>query len=341
VQHRPVPDRSHPDSSAFSSDISRARPQTNRTERWNRIAALTRSQSGVAARWQLRAFGWTDKQIDHELAFARWQSPAPGLVVVHTGPLLEEARLWVGVLHAGRGAVLSHLTAARRSGLHWVGRDLIDVLTPKGDLVEPLEGYFFHQTRRPYERWVKPVSGPPRLPLEHAALLAAEREPVVRRGIGLLAACVQQGLSTADRFGSAIPHIRKLRNGKTFKLVLGDIAGGAQSFAEINVGKLCRDAGLMPPTRQVVRLDKQGRRRYLDCVWELADGRVIVLEIDGSFHAEVTAWWKDMKRERSVVVQGDTVLRCSTIELRLEANDIIDDLKRVGVPSRHRFVQAS
>jgi very-short-patch-repair endonuclease len=73
----------------------------------------------------------------------------------------------------------------------------------------------------------------------------------------------------------------------------------------------------------------------------LADGRVIVLEIDGSFHADVTNWWKDIKRERSVVVQGDTVLRCSTIELRLESADVLDDLKRAGVPSQHRFVHAS
>jgi very-short-patch-repair endonuclease len=91
----------------------------------------------------------------------------------------------------------------------------------------------------------------------------------------------------------------------------------------------------------VVRLDKQGRRRYLDCVWELPDGRVIVLEIDGSFHAEVVAWWNDMKRERAVVVHGDTVLRCSTVELRLEATDILDDLRRVGVPPLHRFVQVA
>lgn len=234
-----------------------------------------------------------------------------------------------------------HLSAARAAGLRWVGGDVIDVLTPKGDLVEPLDGYFFHQTRRPYQRWVKPVSGPPRLPIEYAALLAAERDRVVRRGIGLLAACVQQGLTTADRFGSTIPDIRKLRHGKTYKLVLADIGGGAHSFAEINVTKLCIDAGLLPPTRQVVRVDKQGRRRYLDCVWELADGRVIVLEIDGSFHAEVVAWWNDMKRERAVVIQNGTVLRCSTVELRLEAADIIDDLRRIGVPSRHRLVHAS
>jgi hypothetical protein len=328
-------------SSAGASPENDRHPQTNRRERLARVADLVDTQSGVLAWRQLLLAGWTANQIVHELRFERWQSPAPGLVVVNTGLLTDVQREWVGVLHAGPGAVLSHLTAARRGGLKWVGGDVIDVLTPKGDLVAPLPGYFFHQTRRPYQRWVKPVAGPPRLPIEYAALLAAERAPVVRRGIGLLAACVQQGLTTADRFGSTIPDIRKLRHGRTYKLVLADIGGGAHSFAEINVGKLCAEAALVPPTRQVVRLDKQGRRRYLDCVWELADGRVIVLEIDGSFHAEVVAWWNDMKRERAVVIQNGTVLRCSTVELRLEAADIIDDLRRIGVPRLPRFVHVA
>jgi hypothetical protein len=215
------------------------------------------------------------------------------------------------------------------------------VLVSKSHEVEPLEGYVFHQTRRPYLRWVKPAEGPPRVPLEHAALLTAERDPNVRRAIGLLAACVQQGLSSAQRFGRTIPVIRKLRHGKTFRLVLVDIAGGAQSFAEINVGRLCEEHGLRAPDRQVVRLDKEGRRRYLDCAWILPDGRVVALEIDGSFHAEVRAWWKDMKRERSFVVQGDTVLRCSSIELRLEPADLMADLRAIGVPARDRAAQAS
>ena len=316
-------------------------PPTVRGRRVARVQSLVELQSGVAARRQLQRAGWSDRQIAHEVDFDRWQRPTPGVFVTNTGALTDVQREWIGVLHAGPGAVLSHLTAARRGGLDWVGRDVIDVLTAKGDLVEPLDGYFFHQTRRPYERWVKPIIGPPRLPIEYAALLAAERDGNVRRAIGLLAACVQQGLTTTDRLGSTIPAIRKLRHGKTFGLVLGDIAGGAQSFAEINVGKLCAEAGLAPPDRQVVRLDKEGRRRYLDCVWVLPDGRVVVLEIDGSFHAEVRAWWKDMKRERAVVVQGDTVLRCSSMELRLEPNDVIADLRAIGVPSRDRFVHAS
>ena len=330
-----------PDSSATHPLTLQARQQTNRRERVLRLEPLLTAQAGVVTRDQLGRYGWTRKQIDHELTIGRWQSPADGIMVTHTGPLLGDQPLWVGVFHGGRGAVLSHLAGARRAGLRWVGMDVIDVLTPKGDLVTPLDGYFFHQTRRPYQQWVKSVAGPPRLPIEHAVLLAAERDQNVRRAIGLLATSVQQRLTSPERLRHTIPHIRKLHHGRTFRLVLDDIAGGAQSFAELDVDRMCREAGLLEPTRQVVRTDKEGRRRYLDCVWVLADGRTVVLEVDGSFHAEVIAWWKDMRRERAIVLSGDTVLRCSTIELRLERADILADLKAIGVPYRDPFVHAS
>ena len=253
---------------------------------------------------------------------------------MHTGGLDDEQALWLGVLHAGDGAVLSHLTAARRANLRWTAPDLIDVMTPRGDTVLPLKGYRFHQTRRPYERWVKPVSGPPRLPIEYAALLAAERDRNIRRALGLLVACVQQGLTTCERFALAIPRHPQAAQRQDVSLSSSMTSPEERSrFAELEVGRLCAEYGLTAPTRQVVRLDKDGRRRYLDCVWVLPDGRVVVLEVDGSFHAEVVAWWSDMKRERAVVIQGDTVLRCSSIELRLEPEDVMADLRRIGVPS--------
>lgn len=341
-----VPASTNPDSSVPPSRETEVRPQTNRGKRLARIEPLAADQSRVVARRQLRRLGWTDNQVDHEIRMGRWQMAASGVVALQNAELSGDQLLWLGVLHAGPGSVLSHLTAAQVAGLRWQtsprsGPRLIDVMTPKGDLVDPIPGFLFHQTRRPYRRWVRATAGPPRLPLEHAALLAAERDPYFSRAIGLLAACVQQGLSTADRFQHAIPQIRKLRHGKHFVWALDDIEGGAQSFAEINVGRLCARAGLMAPTRQAFRVDKLGRRRYLDCEWVLPDGRVVVLEIDGSFHAEVTNWWQDMKRERSIVITKSTVLRCSTVELRLEPGDVLDDLRRIGVPTDHRLVCAS
>jgi hypothetical protein len=324
------------DSSVDPSVEKQAGSQTNREVRLAGLASLAADQDGVVSRAQLRACGWTDSQIDHEISYGRWHAPAWGVVALQNAPLTYDQRLWLGVLHAGGGAVLTHLTACRRAGLEWKGDDnTIHVLTPKGDLVDPIDGFFFHQTRRPYHRWPRPIgSGPPRLPIDYAALLAAERDRYVRRAIGLLAACVQQQLTTADRLLTTQPRIRKLRNGAVFAVALGDIAGGAQSFAEIDVGHLCERAGLAQPVRQAVRTDGEGRRRYLDCEWELPDGRVVVLEVDGSFHLKVGHWWRDMKRERAVVLSRSTVLRCASIELRLEPWEVMADLRRAGVPPR-------
>jgi hypothetical protein len=322
------------DSSEGTSPATPARPQTNRQARLALIAPVAAQQERVVSRHQLRAAGWTGNQIEHEIAFGRWHNPAPGVVAMQNAPLTYAQRLWLGVLHAGDEAVLTHLTACRAAGLEWHGdTETIHVLTTKGDLVEPIEGFVFHQTRRPFRMWVRPVpSGPPRLPLNYAALLTAERDPHVRRAIGLLAACVQQRLTTAERLLRTRPRIRKLRNGAVFDWALGDIAGGAQSFAEHDVGLLCERAGLAPPIRQAVRKDNDGRRRYLDCEWELPDDRSLVLEIDGSFHLKVGNWWRDMKRERAVVLSRSTVLRCASIELRLEPWVVMADLRKAGVP---------
>lgn len=306
------------------------------TDRASRLAALedlAERQASVAARWQLRGLGWTPGQVDHEIGYGRWRVVAPSVVALQNADLTDSQREWVGVLHGGPDAALSHLTAARRGGLRLKGDDRIHVMTSKGRLVTGLPGYVFHQTRRPYREWLQVGgSGPRRLRPEYASLLAAERDQRLQRGIGLLAAAVQQRLTTAERLASAAQEIRKLRNGREFLLALGDISGGAQSFAEINVGRLCAEHGLAQPTRQAIRTDAAGRRRYLDCEWLLPDGRVLVLEVDGSFHLRVGSWWRDMKRERSVVVSGSVVLRCSSIELRLEPEDVVRDLREAGAP---------
>ena len=327
---RPTDDSS--EDVSLENDVN---PQTNREARLARLGSLAASQERVVSRGQLQSLGWSDGQIDHELRYGRWHAPAWGVVALQNAPLTYDQRLWLGVLHAGKGAALTHLTSCRQAGLKWKGdEDTVHVLTPKGDLVEPIEGFFFHQTRRPYHQWLsRSPSGPSRLDLEHAALLTAERDRYVRRAVGLLAACVQQRLTDADQLVRAGKDIRKLRHGEIFMLALGDIAGGAQSFAEIDVGLHCQRNGLAQPTRQAVRADADGRRRYLDCEWALPDGRVIVLEVDGSFHLKVGAWWRDMKRERAVVLSRSTVLRCASIELRLEPWEVMSDLRSAGVPS--------
>lgn len=311
--------------------------QTRRTSRAERLAHLDTMfshQVSVVRRSQLEACGWRRHHVEHEIDYGRWQLVAPEVVVMHNGPLTYDQRLWVGVLHAGPTAVLSHATTLEINGLEQWEPPLIDVLSTKSNTVERLDGYCFHETRRDYVPWIHPTRRPRQLRIEEACLLAAERRRSLRASIGLIAACVQQRLAAADRLFTSSLTISKLRHGHQIRLALLDIGGGAHSFGEIDLGRICRQFGLQTPTRQRFRLDRSGRRRFLDCEWELADGTTVVLEIDGAFHREAENWWRDMKRERGVVIDVGRVLRCSTTEMRLEPAYIAADLRAVGVPTR-------
>lgn len=303
-----------------------------RRYRLDSLSQLAIDQARVVGRDQLRALGWSPDHIDHEVSIGRWSRVAPTVVALQNAPLVREQRLWLGVLHAAPRGVVTHATACQLWGLQRWDTEPVEILTSKSDMVSPLDGFVFHQTRRDYGTWVHPERRPQTLTVEAASLLAAERDKLVRRGIGRLAAVVQQRLSTPERLLATSRTISKLRNGKLLRFALGDIAGGAQSFAELDLGRICDAFGLQAPHRQRVRKDATGRRRYLDCEWELPNGRILVLEIDGSFHLETEHWWQDMKRERDVVLSGRSVLRCSSIELRLQPLAIIRDLRQAGVP---------
>jgi hypothetical protein len=309
-------------------------PTAWQAARYPDLADVGASQDWVLSRQQLRAHGWGSNRVQHEIDMHRWTELAPNVVVCQTGLPTLRQRLWCGHLHAGVESALTHLTACHDAGLRWTTADTrVHVMTQKGDLVQPLPGFRFHQTRRPYWRWLDAhPTGPPRVELHRAVLLTAERDANLRRAIGLLAASVQQGLADVDRLTVGIKEIRKLRHGEQFGWALGDIAGGAQSFAEIDIVRLCREAGLQAPARQTRRRDKDGRWRYLDLEWVLPDGRRIVLEVDGSFHMKTESWSSDMRRERSVVVGGATVLRCSSYEVRFSPADVLSDLRAIGVP---------
>ena len=320
-----------PDSSA---DASLGDPALWRTNRYPELRDVATRQLGVLSRAQLRERGWTRHRVDAELMAGRWTAAAPTVVALQNAALTRAQRLWLGVLHAGPLSALSHITACEAAGLRWTVDPVIHVITAKSDEVSKLPGFHFRQTRRHYRDWIERGSALPRLRVPHAALLTAERDRYLRRAIGLLAATVQQGLATPDELLLGIDQIRKLRHGRTFALTLGDIAGGAESFAEIDIARRCEDAGLEAPTRQRMRRDATGRWRFLDCEWVLPDGRVLVLEIDGSFHMRSDHWWRDMRRERAIVLTGRAVLRCASVELRLDPSGIIDDLRQFGVPTR-------
>ena len=79
------------------------------------------------------------------------------------------------------------------------------------------------------------------------------------------------------------------------------------------------------------RTDRDGRRRYTDCEWDLPDGRVLVLEIDGGFHREATSYALDMRRQRKLTTKDRIVVRCAAEELRYDPAAVMADLVALGV----------
>jgi hypothetical protein len=283
------------------------------------------------SREQLRLHGVDRHHVRTQLKARRWQQVSHTVLATTTGPLSHEQQLWVGVLQADRPAALAGVTALGLAGLQGWHRPYVTVLVPKSEDPVRLDGYQFVETRRDIAALTAPTA-PPRLRVEPAALLFAAYDRSERTGCGLLAAVVQQRLTTAERLRKQLAELRPLRRAPLFRLLLDDIEGGAHSMAEVDLGRLCREHGLRLPDRQVPRRDRNGRRRWLDAEWILPDGRVVVLEIDGAFHMDVDDWWADMGRERELVIQRREVLRCSTFELRRVPDRIARDLRAIGIP---------
>lgn len=113
------------------------------------------------------------------------------------------------------------------------------------------------------------------------------------------------------------------------QLAVLDIAQGAQALSEIDLVRLCRRNGLPQPRHQGVRVDRGGRRRYVDAEWISSSGRRVVAEVDGALHLAPRRWWDDQLRQNEFVITGDLVLRFPTVVLRHEELIVVDQLRRV------------
>ncbi|MFE6646686.1 hypothetical protein ACFVJS_09005 [Nocardioides sp. NPDC057772] len=288
------------------------------------------AQGGLITRAQLAEAGMTRWSVAHRIASERWQLLSPTVVATTTGELGEEQRVWHAVLHAGAGAMAGALTAASLSGLQNWHRDELTVLVPyERGRPSALSGVRYVRSRRS----LCSVGSPPRCRIEPAVLLFAAADRSERTAQGVLAAVVQQQLTSSQSLLDWLDRLAPLRRAATLRRAIEDIEGGAQSLAEMDVRRMCRSFGLAIPIRQVKRRDADGRVRYTDCEWRLRDGRTLVLEVDGGFHMEAEHWEDDLARQRALAATDRIIVRCTARELRDEPEKVARDLVALGVPA--------
>lgn len=297
----------------------------------DRFAALCESQHDVLTRAQLLELDHSPGHLDAQVAARRWQRVSPAVYVLHNGPLTEAQQWWAAVLAVGP---LAGRTALKAWGVTGWPSKQVEVVVPRGTRYSAVTGVDLkiHESRRLLHADVVDRE-PPRTGLERSAIDASVWTKDPRAACGLLAAVVQQRRTTAARLSSELLAAGQVRHRALLAAVLTDIEGGAQALSEVDLGRLCRRAGLHLE-RQVVRV-VGGRRRYVDArVTSSETGRSVLVEVDGALHLVASSYWDDMVRGNELLIGGGPVLRFPSVALHLEPEVVIDQLRRAcGLPS--------
>jgi len=291
---------------------------------------LAARQDSVVRRRQLRDAGVSRGVERAHVQAGRWRPFADTVVILHNGPLTPEQQRWAAVLTAGSRSALAERTALEVAGLRGWEDDGVHILTPRGRTAPPISEFrvVMHETRVPAGGCLAVIGDPQRTRVERSAIDAAGWSPRVRPACGLVAAVVQQRLSTGPRLLVALDAAGAIRHRRALRLALYDITGGAEALSEIDFVSMCRRYDLGRVIHQAVRLDAEGRRRYLDALIESDSGAQVACEVDGAVHLLPGTYWDDMSRANELLIAGQAVLRFPTVALRLDEARAADQIRR-------------
>jgi very-short-patch-repair endonuclease len=166
--------------------------------------------------------------------------------------------------------------------------------------------------------------GVPRTRPEAAAVRAAQWAKSDRQAALIICLVVQQRLVRPERLlDQWLAQTRSPRR-VFLHAVIRDVCDGVHSLGELDFARLCRARGLPEPSRQAVRVQRDGRA-YLDVAW---DDVGLVIEIDGGHHGLALNPLDDALRQNEVVLSASRVLRIPVIGLRLDADAFMDQVVR-------------
>lgn len=289
---------------------------------------LDPSEARQITTWhRLRARGCTPARIRAQLDAQRWRRWGHA-IALHNGPLTRQQQWYVARAHGGPRALLTGFTAAEAYGLRGWERDEVDVLQLLGSTGAaacpvPLVRHRVRDWSRVRRHPDFAINA-----LPQALLVAAATFGSPRPACGLLAAAVQQRLVLPEHVDAALDAAPRVRHRAALRRAIGDIVQGADALSEIDFVRVCRRFGLPPPEQQRVRREPSGRRRYLDASWRRADGRLVVVEVDGALHLSPRRWWDDQLRQNELMLADALVLRFPSVVVRTEPELVAAQLRR-------------
>ena len=300
------------------------------------MAAVVDRQAGVLTRRQLREFGFGWADVESAVRRSVWRDLGRNVVVLHNAALTLDQRNWVAVLLPGKPAALAGLSAGTAAGLRGFDPERVHLVVAHATGIRPPSWVKLHESRRLSPDHVNWSASPPRTRTARSVIDAATWSRSPRRAGAILCGAVQQRLVTAAQLQTELELAGRIRHVRLMRAVLVDIADGAHTLTEADLGRLAARAGLRPPARQRLRHDRDGRARWLDAEFVLPDGQLLVVEVDGRGHMEVENWLDDADRDNEVVIDGRLVLRFPSLTVHLDSARVVDQLRRIRLAHRIR-----
>jgi very-short-patch-repair endonuclease len=266
------------------------------------IAELATRQRGVITRAQLLRIGLTRGAIDHRVKSARLHTLHRGVYLVGHAVQAKGARELAAVLACGRGAVLSHRSAAGLWRLLPDSEGDFDVTVP-GRRCESRHGIRVHHVGSLDRRDIRslggiPVTAPARTILDLAAVVSSRD---LERALAEVHA---RRLAQRSELVALLARLPRRPGVAAFRpLIESDSAPAlTRSEAEERLLALIRAAEL-PAADVNVRIGGH----EVDFLWR---NQGLVVEVDGfSFHSSRAAFERDRLRDAELGAQGFRVMR--------------------------------
>jgi very-short-patch-repair endonuclease len=269
------------------------------------LRELAGIQSGVISRQQASEAGVSSDAIVWRLRRGRWQQLQRGVYAVFSGEPTREAELWAAVLRAGRGAVLSHHTAAELARLADGPAGLIHLSVPSARHIRPVPGLALHRSARVGQAR-HPSLLPPRTRVEETVLDLAGLAGSADDACGWVTRACGRRLTTEPRLRGAMAARSQLRWRGQLATLLGDPCGAVHSVLEYRYFRDVERAHRLPRSDRQVRVVSGGRVRYRDALYARY---LVVVELDGQVAHPPETRWLDIHRDNAAAADGSLTLR--------------------------------
>ncbi len=306
--------------------------RTTRIDR-DALAKILDRQINVVARDQALAAGVTSNALRHRLRpGGQWIGILPGVYVAVTGTPTVAQQEMATMLYAGRGSLITGLSALRYYGIRGPSTELVDILIPWSRKRRDVAFVRVHRTSRMPERSGR--LGPLRYALPARAVADAVHELTSLRDVrAVVADAVQRGscavaqlwaeLTAGARAGSAL-----------FREALTDVADGIRSAAEGDLKDLLARSGLPMPLFNAMVFAAGTFVAQPDAWWpELG----VAVEVDSKeWHMSPEDHEKTLTRGRRMARHQMIVLRFTPKQIRAQPAEVVADIRRALEGARGR-----